>query len=179
MRVFIACSASDNAKLEYRTLASEVSTNLAKNGHKLVFGGADTGMMGKCYMTFKYEGAKTKAVAEIHDAELVKELEVDAYEITPTTFERTKELFNSSELVLILPGGLGTFAEFFSILDEKRQKGLDTPIVLFNYDNFYTPLLNFMKKCHEENLISERDLKQFGIVTDTKSLELYINSLKK
>lgn len=179
MRIFIACSARESVPLKYRTLASDLSTMLAKLGHKLVFGGVDTGMMGKCYMTFKYEGGKVKGIAEVHDADTLKELELDAYEVAPTTFERTKLLYDSSDIVLILPGGIGTFAELFSMLDEKRQKGLDKEIIIFNYNNFYTPLLKYIRNCHEEGFISEHDIRLLNIVTDIKSLEFYLKKLEK
>ena len=44
MKVFVACSGVDNVPYNYRDLASEVATMLARNGHKLIFGGVDTGI---------------------------------------------------------------------------------------------------------------------------------------
>lgn len=179
MRVFVACSSSDSVNMEYRNIATEVCTMLAKNGHKLVYSGADTGMMGKCYMTYKYEGGKVKAIVELHDKQTLENLEVDAYEVTTSTFDRTKLLFESSEVVLILPGGLETFAELFSIMEEVRTKNSDTKVILFNFNNYFTPLLKYLTNCHEEGFISGKELKCFNIVTDVKSLEIYIRSLEK
>lgn len=179
MRVFIGCSASDNIDTKYKELATNLTTYLAKNNHKLVFGGSDSGMMGKCYYTFKYEGGKIKAVVEIHDKEVLDYIEVDAYEATTSTFDRTKLLFESSDLVIILPGGIGTYAEFFSMLDEVRQKKLNKNIILFNYENFYTPLLNFLKNTYGEGFIDEKVLKMFNVVNDLKSLEKYIEDLNR
>lgn len=178
MRVFVGCSAKESVPMEYRVLATDLSTFLAKRGHKLVFGGMDTGMMGKCYMTYKYEEGKIKAVVEVHDTETLKAIEVDAYEVTPTTFERTKVIFESSELIIILPGGIGTLAELFSIIDEIRQKKLNKPVILFNFNNYFTPLLSFFRKCHEDGFMTDKELKMFNIVTDLKSLEIYIKKLE-
>ena len=69
-----------------------------------------------------------------------------------------------------LPGGLGTFREFLDMLDEKRTKGYDKPIILFNYEKYYTPLLNFFTKAYEDNMISKGDLKMFDVVSDVKSI---------
>ena len=179
MRIFIGCSGKDAVNSEYKVLASDVSTMLAKRGDKLVFGGSECGMMGKCYFTFRYEGARVKAIADITDAKEVEALDLDASEITLNTFKRTEMIFESSEVILILPGGLGTFREFLSMLDEKRTKNLDKPIILFNYNKYYTPLLNFLTKSYEENFISKRDLKLFDVVSDIKSLEMYLNNLER
>lgn len=179
MKVFVACSGVESVALEYRNLASEVATMLARNGHKLLFGGLDTGMMGKCYMAYKYEGGKVKAVVEVHDANNLDMLELDAYEVKPTVFERTKEFYNSSDLVLFLPGGIGTYGEIFSILDEKRQKKSDKKIILFDYNHFYTPLLKFLSDTYKEGFVSKKDLQLLDIVTDVKSLELFLRELEK
>lgn len=179
MRVFIGCSAKDAVPAKYKELASNVSTMLAQRGDKLIFGGTETGMMGKCYFTFRYEGSRVKAIADITDAETVDAMDLDASEITLNTFKRTEAIFESSEIILLLPGGIGTYSEFLAMLDEKRTKGYDKPIILFNFDKFYTPLLNFFTKAYEENMISKRDLKMFDVVSDVKSLELYLNNLER
>lgn len=179
MRIFIGCSAKDTVPLEYKVLASDVSTMLAKRGDKLVFGGFEGGMMGKCYYTFRYEGARVKAIADVTDAEMVDGLDLDASEITLNTFKRSEALFESSEVILLLPGGIGTFREFFSMIDEKRTKGYDKPIILFNYNKFYSPLLNVLTKGYEEKFISKKDLRLFDVVSDIKSLEMYLNNLER
>ena len=88
-------------------------------------------------------------------------------------------IFESSEVILILPGGIGTFREFFSMLDEKRTKNLDKPIILFNYNKYFSPLLGVLTKGYEENFITKRDLKLFDVVSDIKSLEMYLNNLER
>lgn len=179
MRVFVGCSAKDSVPIEYKNLASDLSTFLAKQGHKLVFGGMDTGMMGKCYMTYKYEDAKVKAVVEVHDTELLKTLDVDTYDVTPSTFERTKLLFESSDIIIILPGGIGSLAELFSMIDEVRQKDLNKTIILFNYNNFYKTLLKLLNEFYNLGFVNKKELKLFDVVSDLNSLELYINNIEK
>lgn len=179
MRVFIGCSSKDAVPVKYKELASNVSTMLAQRGDKLVFGGTENGMMGKCYFTFRYEGSRVKAIADITDAKKVDAMDLDASEITLNTFKRSEAIFESSEIILILPGGLGTFREFLDMLDEKRTKGYDKPIILFNYEKYYTPLLNFFTKAYEDNMISKGDLKMFDVVSDVKSLELYLNNIER
>lgn len=179
MRIFVACSASDNINKKYKELTMEICTMLAREDHKLVFGGATSGMMGSAYQTFKYEGKKTKAVLELSDAPELDYLEVDAYDVTKTTFERTKTLYESCEAVLILPGGVGTLAELFSMLDEKRTKKSNIPIVIFNYENFYTPLLKVLKDMHSLLFVSEEDIKRLDIVTDVTTLKMYLKKQEK
>ena len=174
MRVYVGCSTSSVVPIKYRDLACEVATMLTHNGHKLVFGGIISGMLGKCYMTFKYEEAKTKAILDISEVAVLDDVEVDASKVSPSTFQKRENIYISSELILILPGEVGTLAELFSIMDEKIKKHSDIPIVLFNYDNFYTPLINFLKDMESNGFISDLHFQTIDIVSDVKSIEMYI-----
>ncbi len=178
MRIFVGCSSNSNVPLEYRELASSVATMLANNNHKLVFKGEEEGMSGKCFMTFKYEGAKTKAIIDSSKLDDLKGLEVDAYEVEMNTFDRTKKIYSASEVVLILPGGLGTLAELFAVLEEKKNTNDDKPIILFNHDNFYTPLLKALKNLFSLGFVSESELKRIDVVSDVRSLELYLKTIE-
>ena len=179
MRVFVGCSAKDTLKRKYDKLASDVATILAKRGSKLVFGGVDSGMMGKCYMTFRYEGLPTMGIADLTDAEYLKNIEVDAYEVTPTTFRRTEEIFKNSDMMVLLPGGIGTLAEIFTMIDEIRTRKVNKPFIIFNKDNYYKPLLEFIKSSYSEGFISESDLKLIDVVSDLKTFDRLIEKCIK
>lgn len=179
MRVLIIGSKSDQVNKKYRDITMDLCTRLAKLDHKMVFNGYTSGLLGNAFMVFKYEGKKTKAIADLNQADEVSDLELDKFDIVRTTFERTKGLFESSELVLVLPGGLGTLAELFSIIEEKRTKKKDIPIIIFNYDNYYTSLLNVLTKMYEEHFVSYEDLKLFNIVNDINMLEKYLKKIEK
>lgn len=179
MRVYVGASTSSVVPIKYRDLASEVATMLTHNGHKLVFGGVANGMMGKCYMTFKYEEAKAKAILDVSEVSVLDDVEVDAHHVSPSTFQKRENIYISSEVILLLPGEVGTLAELFGIMDEKLKKNKDIPIVLFNYDNFYTPLINFLKDMAKNGFISETHLDTLDIVTDVKSLEMYLRKIEK
>ena len=179
MRVLIIGSKSDQVNKKYRDITMDLCTRLAKLDHKMVFNGYTSGLLGNAFMVFKYEGKKTKAVADLDMADEVSDLELDKFDIVRNTFDRTKGLYESSELVLILPGGLGTLAELFSIIEEKRTRKKELPIIIFNYDNYYTPLLNVLTKMYEEHFITNNDLKLFDIVSDIDMLERYLKKLEK
>ena len=81
--------------------------------------------------------------------------------------------------MVILPGGIGTLAEFTSMLDYARCTTYEKkPIILFNYNNYYTPIINMLKGMHDSNFCSKEDLKSFDIVTDLKGLEIELDKLE-
>lgn len=179
MRILILGSKSDQINKKYRDIIVDLCTRLTKLDHKMVFNGNTSGLLGNAFMVFKYEDKKTKAVADLSIADEVNDLELDRFDIVKNTFERTKGLYESSELVLVLPGGIGTLAELFSIIEEKRTRKRNIPIIIFNYDNYYTSLLNVLTKMYEEHFVSYEDLKLFDIVKDINMLEKYLKKLEK
>jgi len=42
-----------------------------------------------------------------------------------------------SDVVICIPGGIGTIYEFWSAVEYKRAEEFDIDIILLNYDNFY------------------------------------------
>lgn len=178
MRVFIGCSAYDSIALKYKDLACSVSEVLAKRGDKLVFGGSDTGMMYKCYQTFRYHNSKIKAINDIKWIDILKEMEYDREEITPTTFERCKNLYLSSELIVILPGGIGTLSELMGMVEEKRTRGDNIDIIVFNLDGFYDDYFSLMKKLREEGFVHE-DEDIMKLVKVVKTMDEFIKVIER
>lgn len=176
MRIFIGCSASNGIPVKYHNLAGEVADILSKMDNKLVFGGCAEGMMGKCYLSFKFNDKKVKGISDIRDIEELESLECDASEVTNTTFERTKKLYESSQAIVILPGGIGTLAEIFAMLDEKRTRCDSKPFIIYNYDGFYDDFIYTMSHQRSLNFISEDDTKLYTVVNTTEEL---INEIKK
>jgi uncharacterized protein (TIGR00730 family) len=75
--------------------------------------------------------------------------------------ERKKMMYDLSDAFLILPGGMGTLDEFFEILTWK-QLGIHTkPIALFNINNYYDHLLNFLDHAIARGLIKPQDRSLF------------------
>lgn len=174
MKVFVACSGDDDIGVKYKNLASDVATSLVRLNHKLIFSGCDTGASGKCYMTYRYESGKIKAIMDVHDSKFLENIEVDAYEVMPSTFDKNKMIFQASDMILILPGGLECINLLFSLLEEMSKRNEVKPIILFNYDNFYTPILKYLEDLYKTSFISKETIQLFSIVNDIKSLERYL-----
>lgn len=176
MRVFIGCSAYDSIDVKYKNLAYAVSEVLSKRGDKLVFGGSDTGMMNKCLQTFRYYNRPVKAVTDIKYIDDLKGMDYNKEVVTPTNFERCKELYLSSELIVILPGGLGTLSEIASMIEEKRTRNDDIEIIIFNLDGYYDDYLNQMKKSVREGFIHEDMIKLIRVV---ESMDEFIKVIER
>lgn len=179
MRVYVACSSNDSVYLEYKDLATDLANILAKRGHKLIFNGKESGMIGKVFMTFKFEDAHTKAIVDVKDTDDLEVLDIDAYEVTATTFQKRERIFKSAELVVVLPGGVETLADLFGMLEEVVKRNLETRIILFDYKGYYKHIIEFIKSGYNKNFISINELKKIDFITDLDSFERYLDKLEK
>ena len=67
--------------------------------------------------------------------------------------ERKARMYELADAFVVLPGGIGTFEEFFEVYTW-LQIGLHRKnIVLWNMDGFYTPLLSFLDSVVEAGLM--------------------------
>ena len=111
MNVLILSSASADIDPYYISIARSVSNYLATNEFNLVFGAASSSMMGACYESFINKNREVYAFTTnkyICDLENLKGAK--AY-IKETTFDMKKSMFENSNLIVLLPGGLGTLSE--------------------------------------------------------------------
>ncbi len=178
MHVYLACS-KEETKMQYKELASTVATKLSSLGFTLVSKCFDTGMIFKSIMTYKYENDPIIGVSDVNDADNMEYSELSDSIVTKNTFERSKEIFRLSDLIIILPGGLGTLAEMFSFIEEVRTKKINKRIILFNYNNYYSNILKFLVNAHDEGFISESDIKLLSIVNDIDTLNMFLERMER
>src|SRR4051812_49709929 len=74
--------------------------------------------------------------------------------VTPGMRERKALLEQRGDALVALPGGLGTFEEFFEVLVGRILGYHDKPIVVLNVAGYYRPLLDMI-----EHGIAQRFIK--------------------
>jgi len=74
---------------------------------------------------------------------------------TETMHERKTIMADLSDAVIALPGGYGTLEELLEIITW-RQLGLyHNPVIIFNANGFYDPLLEMLKRTVAEKFVRE------------------------
>ena len=149
----IYCSSSNFITNDFFNLGEKIGTYLAKKSIKIVYGGGKTGIMGKVSSASYISGGevvgivpKKLATNEIINTQakiiLVKDMS-----------ERKKKLLRMGDAILILPGGSGTIEEATEIISWKILGIHNKNIILFNYKNYWDPLIK---------LYQEAKIKNFG-----------------
>lgn len=176
MNVLILSSASTEIDDYYCSIARSVSEYLAKSGFDLVFGASSSSMMGICYDSFIRHGRMVYAYTTEKYQDDLKNLP-DAYHyINETTFDMKRSMFECSDLIVVLPGGIGTMSELLSYIEENRSNDKCVPIEIYDEGNYYQPLLDTLEHMKDEKFISG-DINNYFNVSHKK--EEFINHINE
>jgi uncharacterized protein (TIGR00730 family) len=139
--VCVFCGSSTGARPSYAEAARRVGATLARHGLGLVYGGGRVGLMG--VLADAALDAGGRVVGVIPDPLATKELAhtgLSELHVVPGMHERKALMAGLSSGFLALPGGVGTFEEFFEIFTWSVLGLHRKPIGLLDVDGYYGPL---------------------------------------
>jgi uncharacterized protein (TIGR00730 family) len=163
----IYCSASNSVDEKYKQLACDAGAFCAGQKLHVVYGGGRVGLMGAVADAALSNGAQVTGVIPQYlvDREVAHQ-GLTQLHITTTIQERQSMMAALSDAFLILPGGLGTLAEFFEVITWK-QLGLHAkPIILLNGFAYWNPLIEMLERAAAENFLHHVDDQMLRIVED-------------
>jgi len=152
----VFCGSSEGARPEYIQAARALGEAMVARGIGLVYGGANVGTMGQIASTVLAGGGEVIGV--IPEGLVKKEVayrELQDLRVVQTMHERKSLMNELSDGFISLPGGLGTFEEFFEAL-AWGQLGIHTkPSGLLNIQNYYGSLLKFLDHAAAESFMQQ------------------------
>lgn len=145
MNICVFGASSDRIDAIYLKAAEELGALIARGGHCLIFGGGREGLMGACARGVLRAGGHAIGIAPRFFDEpgiLMKE-ECDIL-FTDTMSERKRLMEEKADAFIALPGGIGTYEEFFEVLTLKQLGRHNKPMAMLNtlgYFNIFNTLL--------------------------------------
>ena len=145
MNICVFCSSSSNLDPMYPEAADALGREIARRGHTLVFGGYDMGLMGAVARAAVEEGGRVLGVTtEGLSAKGRAAVEGIAEECTADLSARKERMVELSDAFVSLPGGLGTFDEFFSVISRAKAGEIEAKSALFDVGDFFAPLAELL-----------------------------------
>ncbi len=175
MKICVYGASSDKIPEKYLSAAYDFGQELAKNGHSLVFGGGATGVMGRAVQGIKSCGGKAVGIApKFFDTPGVLYSDCDEFIFTETMRERKALLEEHADGFAVLPGGIGTYEEFFETLVLCQLGQLDKPIAIYNVDGCYDNLKALLLGTVDEGFMSEDGLLLCRFCTTADEIFAYL-----
>ena len=157
--VAVYCGSRPGRDPVYEAVAHEVGTWIGAHGGQLVYGGGKSGLMGAVAHSTRAAGGRVVGV--IPQSMVVREWanhDCDELHVVDTMHERKQMMAERADAFLALPGGIGTFEEFFEIWTWRQLGYHDKPIGLLNTEGYYDGLLAFAKSSVEQGFLSDSQM---------------------
>mgnify|MGYP000005775033 FL=1 len=147
--IFCGSSSSDVKKnsfnKEHVIIAKTIGRELSKRKIKIIYGGANVGLMG----LMSDEALKNKGKVIGIALKSFKKWGILHKRLTKTflvnTLQRRKELmYKKSDAFIVLPGGIGTIDEVFDVIATNILTKSNKLLILLNYKNFWKKLIELL-----------------------------------
>lgn len=139
MKTICVFCAANEVEEKYVKATEELGKLMVKNNFDLVWGGSDKGLMKVMADSVQNAGGKIFGVT----MEFLKghrRLNADEMIIAKDLSERKKLLLSKASAIILLVGGIGSLDEVAEMLEFKKHKLHNKPIVVLNTDKFYEGL---------------------------------------
>lgn len=145
MRICVFTGSSQGRRPEYAAAATELAAAFLARRIGLVYGGAHVGLMGLVAdAVIAGDGEVIGVIPEALVAKEVAHTGLPDLRIVASMHERKALMSDLSDGFIAMPGGIGTFEEFFEVLTW-AQLGLHRkPCGLLNVAGYYDGLLMFL-----------------------------------
>lgn len=164
MVICVYAASSEAPAPVYHDAARELGVLLAEGGHTLLFGGGAEGLMGACARGALERGGRVWGVApRFFDEPGVLLQCCERFVFTETMAERKAWMEAHADAFIVLPGGVGTFEEFFETLTLRSLGRLDKPIALVDTAGYYEPLAAALEHAAALGFLRRENLGLFAL----------------
>lgn len=192
MNICVYGAASDKIDKIYVEEVEELGREIAKRGHDLVFGAGGSGLMGAAARGVHEGGGEITGVIPTFFLEKDVEIvfpECDKVIYTKDMRDRKEKMEELADAFIMVPGGIGTFEEFFEILTAKQLEQHKKCIAVYDVNGYFALLDNMMEHAIKTHFVNDkcRDLYKtfssreelFDYIENYKGIDWGIEELKK
>jgi len=150
MKIAVFCSANNNISREYFERTTELARWCREEGHTIVFGGCNMGLMG-CLAEEK--GSLVGVVPRIIEQGGRVSENLTVHIPCDNLSNRKDLMLLHSDVVVALPGGIGTLDEIFTVAAGHTIGYHHKPIILYNINGFWDSLVALLDDLQQRGMI--------------------------
>ena len=140
--VCVYCGSSGHVSASFKHLTRAVATALAEHKLRIIYGGGNIGLMGLLADTALASGGEVVGIIPEHiRAREIQHKNLTQLHVVDNLHVRKQMMMDMADAFVILPGGLGTLDETFEALTWKQLGLHNKPIIIYNHEEFWTPLI--------------------------------------
>ena len=137
MKIVVYCSSQAGLEEKYQLLARDLGTWIGQNGHTLLYGGSNAGLMHVTAAAVHEAGGHVVGVIPEMFSHRIDPV-CDEVVYTANLGDRKQYMIEHGDVFVVLPGGIGTLDEWMSTLAVMTIGNDDPrPVIVANIDGLY------------------------------------------
>ena len=170
MNICVFCSANDVAP-QYVAAAEKLGRWLGREGHTLVYGGANLGLMEAVARAAHEAGATVVGVVPAILEKTGRAADhIDVRVLCDSLDDRKAIMVERSDLFVALPGGVGTLDEIFTVVAAASIGYHHKRVVLLNIDGFWDSLLAMLDDLQSKGVLRPGLKETLTVVTEVEKV---------
>lgn len=154
MKIAVFCSANEHIDPDFFSLTEEFGKWMAQNHHDLIFGGTNQGLMNCIAKAVHQEGGRVIGVVPslVEKGGRMSDY-IDVHYPTDNLSDRKDLMINQCNIVVALPGGVGSLDEIFSVAASNSIGYHSKKVILYNMKGFWNALIALMDDLDSKGMI--------------------------
>ena len=157
MKICVFCSANNQIDGAYFQMTEELGRWAAENGHVIVFGGVNQGLMECLAKAAKEAGGETVGVVPSIVEETGRTSQYNDRVVTCDNLSERKQLMlDESDVFIALPGGVGTLDEVFTVAASYTIGYHHKRVILYNMLGFWDATIAMLDDLQQRGMVRGR-----------------------
>jgi uncharacterized protein (TIGR00730 family) len=179
MNICLYGASSNEIDKSYIEKTEILGEKIGKRGHNLVYGGGANGLMGAAARgVVKGCGNVIGIAPSFFNVDGVLFQECAEFVYTETMRERKQIMEERADAFVVVPGGPGTFDEFFEILTLKQLGKHKKPVAIFNINGYYDSLVKMLQNAVEQKFMTAECKELAPVFENEDELLDYLENYK-
>jgi uncharacterized protein (TIGR00730 family) len=165
--ITVFCGSNSGFRAEYREAARTLARIFVRENIRLIYGGGNVGLMGiLADEVMRAGGEVVGIIPDSLDKKEVGHRAITELRVVGSMHERKAQMAESADGFIAMPGGIGTFEEFFEILTWAQLGFHEKPCAILNVAGYYDGLLalcdhavteGFLRPAHRQLILEDPD----------------------
>ena len=163
--ITVFCGSNSGFRTDYAEAAIALARLFVEQNIRLVYGGGNVGLMGIIAdEVMRLGGEVVGIIPDSLEKKEVGKRDVTELRVVSSMHERKAQMAELADGFIAMPGGIGTFEEFFEILTWAQLGFHDKPCAILNIAGYYDGLLalcdnavteGFLRPAHRQLILED------------------------
>ena len=172
MNITVYLGASQGNDPALGRAVEELGRWIGESGHRLIYGGSKSGLMGVLADCVLNAGGEVIGVEpEFFMEQAVQHTGLTRLIVTKDMSERKAKMIELGQAFVAFPGGTGTLEEISEIMSKVSLGQLDAPCILYNLDGYYDSLRALLDHMIEKGLSTRERQAGIRFARDLKEIQ--------